>query len=421
MDDFLNIGGYAWTIADQEYVESVGYLGVCFSAFYAVPLGPDDEFSAAFLPTVGYVCYTVEQLRNMFAAIPPDEPPSGGGGETPPPDDGGGGAVTDPGIPPLPPPPEIPPDPPPVVIPPPTASPPPTVLSFPEVYPGIQIGANGLPFLPGGTVAIRVFNGLGSFLGALLGTVFGGSADDEIKRLRYDVVNAVNAIWTAIKALKGVVDALARAVGAAIGTLHKIWHSVIQPILDHIKEITRRINAIINKVLKPYLDWMKRVRAIILAVYTKIILPILNVIQGIRKAVALLRLAHVPFAKKLDEKLARLEAKLIAPIQWLLARVNDHGGFINEIMSIQRVLQEPLFTRSLYSYQANLVNAWWGSQTVPRTAQQQQQADALHVLASSNAGNKSLDQLLDTGVYVEPFPIGPSTAALNELLQQGPQ
>ena len=127
----------------------------------------------------------------------------------------------------------------------------------------------------------------------------------------------------------------------------------------------------------------------------------------------------MPFAKKLDAKLARLEAKLVAPIQWLLQRVSDHSGIINEIISIQRVLQDPVFTRSIYSYQANLVNLWWNSQTVPRTAQRQQQANAVAQAIALKPGQTLLDKYLDTGVYDAPPSTGPGQDELDNLLENG--
>jgi hypothetical protein len=414
----LNIDGYAWTLADQEFVEQVGYSHVCLSSNYAIPLFEGGDLLAS-LETSGYTCYMIAELRAMLTQELPPPDDGGGGGSAPPPSDGGGGGpVTDPGIPDLPPPAEIPPVPPPLELPPPIVTVPEVIPPFPVLFPGVQIGAGGVPFLPGSTITARLFNGLGSFLGSLLGGILGGNADAKIDRLRYDMVNVTNALWNAIKALGGVVHATARGAGALAKVIHDIWHKGIKPVLDHIKEIGQRISKIIDKVLKPYLLWMQRMRKLILDIYVKIVLPILNLIQGIRKALALLRLAHVPFAKKLDERLQRLEAKITRPIQVLLQRVNDHGGIINEIISIQRVLQEPLFTRSVYSYQYSLVNSWWASQTVPRTAQQQHDADALKLLAESNAGKKTLDNFLVTDVYEATTPNGPGVQALDDLLQR---
>lgn len=421
MADFLDINGYAWTEPLQEWVEGGGYDTVCFLFSQALPLYNNPDTVNA-LEQQGWQCYSVGLLRaDLEAVLAEPSPGGGGGGETEPPEEPPPVPITDPGVPDLPPPADIPPEPPPQVIPPPIETPPPVAPPFPVLFPGVIVPPSGTPFLPGNTVTARLVNGLGSFLGALLGGIFGGDSGAQIQRLRYDMVNLGNALWSAIKSLKGVLDAVARASGAIVHVLHDIWHKGIKPVLDHIKEIGARINRIIDKVLKPYLLWMQRMRKLILDIYVKIVLPILNVIQAMRKALALLRLAHVPFAKKLDARLQRLEAKLVHPIQVLLQRVNDHSGIINEIISIQHVLQEPLFTGSINAYQYNLVNSWWASQTVPRTAAQEQEAAALQLQLQSHSGEKLLDDLVRTDVYTPPSPAGPGQRALDDLLVGGPQ
>lgn len=419
MPDPVYINGLAYTREYHDSLSMQGLLGVCFSygaGFAEIPDNGEPYFQV--YSQAGWECHTLATLEQLLDEPDYSLPPEEGGGTRPPEDDGGGGGgtdpVTDPGVDPLPPPDPPPPDPPPPPPPPPPIPEPPAPVFTIKLPGDVAYGA-----FPDISVHGNVVNQVGGFLGGLLSAIFGIHAARQIGQLRYDLVNGLSAIWTAIKAVQGLLIAVAKAAAAAVRALRRIWEGVIKPILDHIKAITDRIAKIIDRVLKPYLVWMQKARALILGIYTKIVLPILNVIQGVRKAIALLRLAHVPFAKKLDERLARLEAKIMLPIQVLLRTVNDHSGIINEIISIRNVLQEPLFTRSLQSFGTNMVNSWWASQTVPRTPQQQTAADALAAKVAAQPNVAALNVYFDTGVYVQPFPKTPNQEKLDRILSGG--
>lgn len=155
---------------------------------------------------------------------------------------------------------------------------------------------------------------------------------------------------------------LARTLGWLLHVVHKIWVRVLDPMLDEISRIAERVTRVIDRVLRPYLEFMLRVRQAILDIYERYVRPVVVVIQRIRQVVAILRLARVPFARKLDDFLVRLQTRITAPILEALRRTTVFAPWINVLLTARMLLQQAILVNSAYAYQGHLVNLFWNAQ-----------------------------------------------------------
>ena len=76
---------------------------------------------------------------------------------------------------------------------------------------------------------------------------------------------------------------------------------------------------------------------------------------------------HVPFAQAIDEHLAWLEGKLLAPIQQIYYRLNEAMNWINRIITLDGYLQQITLLRSIWKYQRGALAVWWESIHRPLT------------------------------------------------------
>lgn len=209
---------------------------------------------------------------------------------------------------------------------------------------------------------------------------------------------------------------LAAAIQAALGALRTVYEKVIKKALDRIEEINSKIGKILDKILKPYLDFLQRIRQIILDIYGRIFLPIIDAIQTIRKAIALLKILHVPGMAKLDAKLQKIQGKLIGVITDLLRRTNDHSGLLNILLTLRGTLQHGVLLGSLHEVRRSWINSWWNEQTAGLTIDQQNAITFLKSPSIGNSAEERLDYFIRTGHELPGRIPGPQEKQLNEFL-----
>lgn len=183
--------------------------------------------------------------------------------------------------------------------------------------------------------------------------------------------NAINQLrdaiaWVADNTAR-VIGRVARWADAGIRGLRWIWTNVIRPILHHIQQLFDRLNKLIDKVLKPYLEFMRKIREQIMLIYNVYFRPIIQVIETMRRMLAILKLAHIGWAEKLDARLARLEAKVIAPIEQMLKWTNVLPGWFNVLLTAKYLLQYPVFMNSMAGYSGSWISHFYNAQSKPLT------------------------------------------------------
>jgi len=186
--------------------------------------------------------------------------------------------------------------------------------------------------------------------------------------------NAINQLRDALAWLADntarVIGRVARWVDAAVRGLRWIWTNVIRPILHHIQQLFDRLNKLIDKVLRPYLELMEKIRRQIMLIYNVYFRPLIEVIQTMRRMLAILKLANIKWAEKLDGRLARLEGKIIGVLQEMLAWTNKLPGWFNVLLTAKYLLQYPVFMNSMVAYSGSWISHFYNAQSKPLTPAQ---------------------------------------------------
>jgi len=270
--------------------------------------------------------------------------------------------------------------------------PPPPLPRIPAPAPGATPAFPGLPVAPAparvgvgpvGPAPAPGPNGAGGFAPAagppvakVLIAVFaalGGLFSGRISRNQKRAFEGVRASIIEIgDALLGFSWRIARAFGWLVRTVQTIWVRILRPLIEHVQRIARRLRDIIDRVLKPYLRILDKIRAYIDFVYGRYVRPIIDAIQVVRRALVILRIARIKAADDLDKWLARLQGQIAAPLLWLLQRTNELAGWINVLLTVQMLLQQPLLVNSLDHYRGFWVRSWWAAHAAPLSAKRRQ-------------------------------------------------
>lgn len=297
-----------------------------------------------------------------------------------------------------------------------------TSTAKPDVYsytPEQGVPKVTIPSLTSHIVAVPTGEPISTAVLTVIATVFsivGFGSSSAIKR-------AVEAIRTALKDLANILANMiwtfAHNIRWVLSALRWLWERVLRPLISHIDVITKRVVAIIDRVLKPYLQMLEHLRQQILAIYKKFFLPVIEAIQKIRTLLALLKILRVPGVKALDEKLAKIEGKLIGVITGLLRRTNDHSGLLNILLNTRMTLQHGVLMTSLVEIHGAWINNWWNAQTVQRNSADAEAQVRAELEIQGAPRQKELGEFLRTRVYATTHSPGPEEQRLDALLRRG--
>ena len=208
---------------------------------------------------------------------------------------------------------------------------------------------------PVSTVLLTVAAAIGSLF-----RIFGGGVAANVKRALEGIRGA---LATVAEGLKRALWQMARALGKVLSAVHQAWIRVIRPMLERLQRQMARLGRLLDRVLRPYLEFMAKVREQIMLIYQRYFYPVLVMIQQMRQMLALLKMLHVPGMKQLDARLARLEAKVMAPITELLKRTNTLPGWFNTILTASYALQYPVFANTMAAHEGELVRRFYAAQS----------------------------------------------------------
>jgi hypothetical protein len=222
------------------------------------------------------------------------------------------------------------------------------------------------PPAPGQSIASSILSAL-----PVIGAFFQGYTTGLVARALQELKELRDAIiWVADNVAR-VIGRVARWADAAVRGLRWIWTNVIRPILYHIQQLFDRLAKLIDKVLKPYLELMRKIREQIMLIYNVYFRPIIQVIETMRRMLAILKLANIKWADKLDARLARLEGKIIGVLQEMLAWTNKLPGWFNVLLTAKYLLQYPIFSNSMDAYAGTWVKQFYNAQSKPLTPEEQ--------------------------------------------------
>ena len=163
-------------------------------------------------------------------------------------------------------------------------------------------------------------NGFDPFAGV------GGAIDAAVSFLTNLVIAIFNALVAALNFLYNLIVAIVNFLVKAFGVVIRGFKHVISDIVHgrflHLYQDYLALKKKIKDWLDKHLPWLFELRKRFDLWWRHTIVPLLNWIHRVRAILAVLRIFHVGFAKKLDELLAGLEAKIIKNTLVLRAKLN---------------------------------------------------------------------------------------------------
>jgi hypothetical protein len=128
------------------------------------------------------------------------------------------------------------------------------------------------------------------------------------------------------------------------------------------------LKKLVTDVIIPIAKGIVKMRDRLLQLYRCVIRPLLIWIQNVRRILNILAIFHVPFAAKLDAKLADLERRITAPFLLLLRYSNQVANWVNLIITPNYLIQKPVFLWSQDAYKGESLNLFLNAMNTPASA-----------------------------------------------------
>jgi hypothetical protein len=193
-----------------------------------------------------------------------------------------------------------------------------------------------------GTVASLIKGALGAAAAAIA-----TATDEVIAAAISGIQKALNALGNA---LQQVFSELARLAGLILKFLQGLLLDIVHALVAAVGKIASLLKDVLQHGIMPALQALQKLRNYLIRIYERFFRPLLIFLQRVRQVLAILRAFHIGFASKLDGILADIQAKLTAPLFYLLRYTNAIANYLNLILTFNYLLQKPLFLNSLNAY-----------------------------------------------------------------------
>jgi hypothetical protein len=158
---------------------------------------------------------------------------------------------------------------------------------------------------------------------------FGGIGASFFDTLVGGINSALAFVWGI---LKGIVSSVA-------AFLQHLWNDIIKNVLRRILAAYARLRGILAPIFSHVLRWLMQARAILDYIFRRFIRPYLIMIQRTRQVLQLFRLLGFKWAKRLDARLAGIEAKIIGVFQAIRGPLNQLISFVGLIADPGAILR----------------------------------------------------------------------------------
>lgn len=199
--------------------------------------------------------------------------------------------------------------------------------------------------------AVKLVSIIGGFTG-----LFGGKIDKNVKRA-LDGMRLTLAL--AFEALAHFAKDTGDTQSKSVGLFRRLWDLVIIGFIHHVDTAVRKLHDWLKKTLGPILRALYKIRKQLLKLYDKWLKPIFDTIDVIRHVLGVLAFLHLDFARKADQKLSELEARLrrliLVPLQKLNQVIDQVTLVIDEFGFYQRYT----LVRSMVLYERDYWKTVW--------------------------------------------------------------
>ena len=287
-------------------------------------------------------------------------------------------------------------------------------------------GAGGVVFGGGNTGAVYqpviIQEGLNAtdvhgIVDAGLDTVWSavvGAIDSTVLVAIAAIQDALTALGNAIKAAFAM---LSRLGGFILNALKSMLTGLLHSIIQVLQDIRSLLKKLVTDVIIPLAKAIVAMRDKLLELYRRFIRPLLIWIQDVRRVLNILAIFHVPFAQKLDAKLANLERRITAPLLLLLRYTNQVANWMNLIVTANYLLQKPVFLASLNAYKGESINLLTNAMNTPASAAMTAAATNSMGATTPQQSAQDLQTFLSTGGGPYAAPI--AAKMINTLLSEG--
>lgn len=272
----------------------------------------------------------------------------------------------------------------------------------------VTVNQDGLTI---GTVASTIAGALGNLANAI-----GSAVDAGLAAVVSGVQSALNAIGNA---LVSVWQFLSRLIGQILKFLQGLLVDVIHGLVAAVNEIGKLLKDVIQNVLMPALHALQELRDYLVKIYQRFLRPLLIWLQDARKVLAILKAFHIGFATKLDNALADIQAKISAPLLYLMSWTNTIANYINLILDARLLFQRPLWLASFNAYAGSSLTLQLNAMTKAPDPADLAALQAAATPPDPATSAASLNQFLDDGTGPYAAPIAQNADLLNQILTQG--
>jgi len=238
-------------------------------------------------------------------------------------------------------------------------------------------------------VASRISSALASAIQAVVKVV-----DAAMVAAIAGIQHALNTLGNE---LLSVFQKLSRLAGYVLSFLKGLLLDVVHGLVRALSALATLLKDVFTKGLMPALRALQHMRDYLMKLYERFFRPLLVVLQDVRRILAILRVFHIRFASKLDAVLADIQAKISAPLLYLLKWTNTVANYINLILDARLLIQKPLWLATFKQHAGSSVTLQLNSMTGrpdPATLAALQATPAPATPAQSTA---SLNQFLADG------------------------
>jgi len=158
-------------------------------------------------------------------------------------------------------------------------------------------------------------------------------------------------LWSMIRGIGAI---LARLIHLLVTMQWRELWAYLKALYDSARRWAQRIYAI---VFGP----IRQIQATILQIYNTYFRPIIQTIDALRRIVAIIAIFDRKLAAQLDQFLLKVEAWVLAPITYLLQRINAISSYLTAIVTTLGLLDRGLLIASIQRD----VSIIWGRMTNP--------------------------------------------------------
>lgn len=162
---------------------------------------------------------------------------------------------------------------------------------------------------------------------------------------------AVVALWSVVSLIHNAALELGRGFMRGFqvswGFLKSAYGTILQPGWSKFWGWVDRARAWLENFFAPAYRFLRFVRDEVLAFYDHWVRPILDSIDIARKVLGVLRTFGFEWAIALDNKLAELERKIYEPFQFVLAKINEAIGVLDQVVTAGGLFQRLALIRSI--------------------------------------------------------------------------